>query len=189
MPVQSDVLRFWLEEVGPEGWYVADPEIDGAITARFGTLWEELRGGAHEIWGESAEGALAYLIAADQFPRNMFRGRPEAFATDDLARQMARRAVVAGQDLTVKEPERVFFYMPFEHSESLADQDWSVALLEARIGPLSNYALHARAHREVIRRFGRFPFRNVALSRGSTPEEEVFLTQGGYGAIVRELGG
>ncbi|MEZ5886229.1 MAG: DUF924 family protein [Paracoccaceae bacterium] len=125
MPGPIDVLRFWLEGGGTEGWYVADPEIDGAITARFGTLWEELREQTHEIWGEAFQSAAGLSDRSRPVSRNMFGGRPEAFATDDLARQMARRAVMVDRDLTVKEPERVFFYMP------LNIQIWPI-----RTGPL-----------------------------------------------------
>ncbi len=189
----DDVLRFWLTEVGPGGWYVAVPAVDQTITRRFQTLWDEARAGALGPWHETPDGMLAYLILTDQFPRNMFRGKAEAFATDALARDAARRSVALGLDLQVTGPERVFFYMPFEHSEALADQDWAVALMRARLPDVcgadaDDFLLHARAHRELIRRFGRFPFRNQALGRVATADEQTFLTTGGYGQLVRELG-
>jgi uncharacterized protein (DUF924 family) len=186
---RDEVLEFWLTTVGPKGWYLADDQVDAEIRRRFLPLWEEARDGGLTDWWATPPGTLAFLIVTDQFARNLFRGDGRAFATDAAARAAARRAIALGQDLKVKEPERVFFYMPFEHSEAVADQDWSVELTAARIDPGTDYLLHARAHREIIHRFGRFPFRNAALGRVSTPGEEAFLKGGGYGAVMRELGG
>jgi uncharacterized protein (DUF924 family) len=129
---------------------------------------------------------LAYLIVTDQFPRNMFRGDARSFATDDRARAAARRAVLSGLDMQIAEAERSFVYLPFEHAESMGDQDWSVDLYENRLFS-SNLLLHAKSHREVIRRFGRFPYRNAALGRKSSPAEQAFLEAGGYGSILREF--
>lgn len=190
MPDMQDVIDFWLGDVGEDGWYAAVPEVDAKIIARFSALWESARGGGLDGWCATPHGTFAFLILADQFPRNMFRGDARSFATDVAARQAARRAIARGDDLLLGEPERVFFYMPFEHSEHLADQDWAVELMEHRLPRTgAGFAVHARAHREIIRRFGRFPFRNAALGRPSTAAEEDFLKSGGYGAVVRELGG
>jgi uncharacterized protein (DUF924 family) len=186
----GDVLDFWLTEIGEDGWFAVAAQVDEAIRARFLAAWEMARAGGLSGWAETAEGALAFLILTDQFPRNMFRGDPRAFASDAIARDVARVAIARGDDLAVPLPQRVFFYLPFEHSEEIADQHWSVALMDARTADSRDgYPLHARAHRAIIERFGRFPFRNAALSRATTPEEQAFLDEGGYGAIVRSLGG
>lgn len=186
----NEVLDFWLIEVGEKGWYVAAPDVDSKITDRFLSTWQEAWEGRLDAWLETAEGALAFLTVTDQFPRNMFRGDGRAFATDALARQAARLSIARNFDLAVPEPQRAFFYMPFEHSEDPADQDWAVALTESRlIATRAGFAHHARLHREVIRRYGRFPFRNAALGRTSTQEEVAFLAAGGYGAILREFAG
>ncbi len=185
-----EVLDFWLKDVGYDGWYKAVDSIDAEIRRRFLSLWEDLRAGRISEWCDSAQGALAFLIVADQFSRNMFRGDGRSFATDDQARDVARRAIARNMDMDIPEPQRVFFYMPFEHSEDLGDQDWSVTLMDARLPETgTDFRVHTRAHREIIRRFGRFPFRNTALGRVSSPEEERFMSQGGYGSVVRELGG
>ncbi|MCX8509781.1 MAG: DUF924 domain-containing protein [Rhodobacteraceae bacterium] len=190
MTEMGTLLDFWLAKVGEAGWYVAAPEVDAEITRRFQPLWQRAWEGGLADWPVTAEGALAFLILTDQFPRNMFRGDPRAFATDAISRTAARSAIARNLDLTVPEPQRVFFYMPFEHSEDLADQDWSVALMEVRLPETgADFAHHARLHHEVIRRYGRFPYRNDALGRASTPAEQAFLAAGGYGAIVREFAG
>lgn len=180
-----EVLEYW-NALGPEGWYAGSEAIDTAIRERFATDWDHARRGGHSNWLSSASGFLAYLILTDQFPRNMFRGEARAFATDARALEAAIRAVQHGFDQQVDGPLRQFFYLPMMHSEYGVDQDRCVALFTARM-PGDNL-LHARAHREVIRRFRRFPFRNAALGRANTPEEVAFLEQGGYGAIVRALG-
>lgn len=185
----SEVLDYWLQTVGPEGWFAVVPEVDSHISSRFQGAWQEVAAGELTHWCDDARGCLAYLIVADQFSRNMFRGDARSFATDAAARDAARTAIARGFDLAVAEPERAFFYLPFEHAENLADQDWSVALMTARLPSDPGHALHARAHREIIRRFGRFPYRNEALCRPSTPEERAFLARGGYGALVRDMGG
>lgn len=182
-----EVLDFWLGEVGPDGWYAGGEELDDTIAVRFGDLWQALRDGGLEHWVDGVVGTLAYLVVADQFPRNVHRGKAQAFATDPQARAAARRALEDGWDMLAPEPERQFFYMPFEHSEDMADQDLCVALMEKRLPSEPGNLLHARAHREIIARFGRFPFRNAALGRASTPEEEAFLAEGGYMAVVRHL--
>jgi uncharacterized protein (DUF924 family) len=180
------VIDFWLNTVGPKGWYEVNPEVDAEITARFGELWQAAHDGGLDHWVDGVIGSLAYLILTDQFPRNMFRGDPRAFATDAKARDAARRALTENWDQDAPAPERQFFYLPFEHSEEPEDQALAVECFTTRIeGPET--ALHARAHQQIIQRFGRFPFRNAALGRASTPEEEEFMQNGGYGAIVRAL--
>lgn len=184
----EEVLRFWLDELTPGQWYVADEAVDDVIRVRFGTAWEAARAGGLTDWRKGPRGSLAYLILTDQFPRNMFRGDAKAFATDALARAATSDAIVKGWDLQIPEPARQFFYLPLEHSEDIGDQDRAVTLVQSAMPETgASTLLHARAHREIIRRFGRFPFRNQALGRESTPQERAFMAEGGYGAIVKML--
>lgn len=184
-----EVLDFWLGEIGPEGWYAGTPEIDDACAVRFGDLVAAARDGGLEHWVDGPGPTLAYLILTDQFPRNIHRGTALAFASDGRARDAARKALAAGWGLAAPEPERQFFYMPFEHSEDMGDQDLAVRLMEERMAGDPEMALHARAHREMIARFGRFPLRNAALGRENTPEEDEFIAKGGYRALVQAMTG
>ena len=184
----EDVLAYWLDEVGPEGWYKGGDALDAEIKDKFLTTWKAAESGALSLWLTYPSGALAYCIVTDQFSRNMFRGTAKAFSTDQAAVAVAKSAIAKGWDLRIDEPARVFFYMPLCHSECLADQERCVRLMHTRmLKDGAGYLLHAKAHREVIRRFGRFPFRNEALHRATQPGEVEFLTAGGYGATVREL--
>jgi len=183
----GEVLTFW-EEAGPEMWYKQDDSFDRTIRDRFGALWDAAAAGGCADWAVGARGALALLILLDQFPRNMFRASPRAFATDERALRVAHQALSQGWDMRAQPPIRQFFYLPFMHSERLTDQDRGVRLFKARM-PGGDNLLHARAHREVIRRFGRFPYRNAALGRETTRPEQDFLDAGGYGAIVNALSG
>lgn len=177
----KEVLEFWLEEIGPAGWYAADNAVDAQIRERFSTLVEQAVAGELDGWAESPSGALGLLILLDQFTRNLHRGEADAFAGDPRARDIARTAIGKNDDLQTAEPGRQFFYLPFEHSESLADQDWSVTLFKTRMETLTDELMwHAEQHREMIVRFGRFPFRNAALGRESTAEEATFMENGGY---------
>jgi uncharacterized protein (DUF924 family) len=182
-----EVLEFWLHEIGPKGWYAGGEEIDTLCRERFEELWQAAHDGGLEHWVDGTVGTLAYLILTDQIPRNIHRGTALAFATDARARAAARKAHDAGWDMAAPEPERQFFYLPFEHSEDPQDQDRSVQLLSERIPSDPDMALHARAHREVIARFGRFPTRNAALGRASSTEEQAYLDEGGYMAVVNRL--
>jgi len=182
-----EVLDFWLGEIGPEGWYKGGAAIDAACRDRFGDLWQAAHAGGLEHWVEGAAGTLAYLVVTDQFARNIHRGQALAFATDAQALAAARKAVAAGWDLDVPEPERQFFYMPFEHSEDPKDQELSVTYMTERMPSHPDLLLHARAHQAVIVRFGRFPTRNAALGRVSSPDEQAYLDQGGYMAVVTQL--
>ena len=177
----DDINRFWLEDVGPKGWYEQSDGLDEQVRARFQSAWQDARQLTRE-WAGTPEGTLASLILTDQFPRNMFRGDSRSFATDPLAVSIAGVAIEAGHDLQTPEPARQFYYMPFEHAEDLALQDRAVALFAERM-PGENL-LHAQMHRDTIARFGRFPWRNAALGRESTPEEQELLDAGGYGALV-----
>lgn len=182
-----EVLDFWLGEVGPEGWYAGDEALDALCAFRFGDVWQAAADGGLDHWVDGCAGTLAYLIICDQLARNIHRGSAQAFATDARALAAAKQAVAMGWDMDAPEPERQFFYMPFEHSEAMADQDQAVALLTERLAAHPDMALHARAHREIITRYGRFPFRNGALGRTSTPAEAAFMAEGGYGTIVNAL--
>jgi uncharacterized protein (DUF924 family) len=181
----GEVVEFW-RRIGAKGWFEVNAEVDEEIRTRFMGHWGEAWEGGLREWQVIPEGMLAYLIVTDQFPRNMFRGDARSFATDDRARAAARRAVLSGLDMQIAEAERSFVYLPFEHAESMGDQDWSVDLYENRLFS-STLLLHAKSHREVIRRFGRFPYRNAALGRKSSPAEQAFLEAGGYGSILREF--
>ncbi|MBI1171228.1 DUF924 family protein [bacterium] len=182
-----EVLDFWLGEVGPKGWYAGGEDLDSRCSAAFQDLWQAARDGGLDHWVEGTVATLAYLILTDQLPRNVYRGTADSFATDPLARAAARRALEEGWDLAAPEPERQFFYMPFEHSEDPQDQALAVRLMQERMASDPEMALHARAHQEMIARFGRFPSRNSALGRASTPAEVEFLAQGGYAALVKAL--
>ena len=182
-----EVLDFWLHEVGPKGWYQGGDEIDSLCRDRFADLWQAAHEGGLEHWVDGTVGTLAYLILTDQIPRNINRDTALAFATDPLARAAARKALEEGWDLNAPEPERQFFYMPFEHSEDAEDQALAVRLITDRLPSSPDSALHARAHQAVILRYGRFPTRNAALGRVSSPEEQAYLDQGGYAALIKAL--
>lgn len=188
MVTADEVLSFWLEEVSPQDWYATDDALDQRIRDKFLTTWEEATEGALGLWLTSPEGALAYIILTDQFPRNMFRGSAKAFATDESALAAAKVCIDRKWDLKIKEPERQFFYLPLMHSENLCDQERCVRLVHERMPETgASNLLHAKAHREVIRLFGRFPYRNDALSRMSTAPERDYVAEGGYGETVRQL--
>jgi uncharacterized protein (DUF924 family) len=173
----AQVLAFW-REAGEDKWFNNDTAFDEAVRRRFLETYEAAAAGQLAEWEASREGALALVIALDQFPRNMFRGRARAFAADPLARQVADRAIVRGFDLATPVEERGFFYLPFEHSEQLADQERCCALV--RVTDDADLLKWAELHADIIRRFGRFPHRNAVLGRATTAEEQDFLDQGGF---------
>jgi len=183
----QDILSFWIDTVGEKGWYESSPDLDAQIQSKFEATWVDAMNGSHGLWLTHPTGALAYIILTDQFSRNMFRDTPQAFASDINARAVAKAAISRDWDLKVDGPARQFFYMPLEHSENQCDQDRAVRLIATRMPEASTQLLHARAHREVIRKFGRFPFRNAALGRSTTPAEAKWLDAGAYGATVRLL--
>jgi uncharacterized protein (DUF924 family) len=173
----ADVLAFW-RAAGPAKWFTKDQTFDAEIAARFGAVWRAAAAGRLAAWEETPETALALVIVLDQFPRNMFRGEAEAFATDALARAVADRAIARGFDQAFAAAERTFFYLPFEHSESPADQERAIALFRATGD--AELVKWAELHADIIRRFGRFPHRNAVLGRTTTPEEQAFLDAGGF---------
>jgi uncharacterized protein (DUF924 family) len=173
----GEVIGFWFNELGRARWFAKDDAVDAAIRDRFLLLYEVLATWPPEDALVGAERALATVIVLDQFPRNMLRDDPQAFATDALAREVARGAVARGLDKGLAPEQRVFLYLPFEHSEDAADQARAVAL----IAPLGDeeFTRFAHAHKAVIDRFGRFPHRNAVLGRASTPAEQAFLAEPG----------
>lgn len=191
MTAPADILGFWfggdLAAWQVERWFRPDPGFDATCRDRFGGLLVPAREGAFDAWAATPEGALALLLLLDQFPRNLHRGTAAAFASDPHARGIARQAVLRDRhDLRLPCTARCFLYLPFEHSEEAADQDLSVALFEGlRDDPVhaapDGSIAYAWAHRAVIRRFGRFPHRNAALGRDSTPAELAYLAQPGAG--------
>lgn len=188
MAEPDEILSFWLDEVGPEGWYGGGDELDETVRQRFMEDYERARAGALSLWLTYPSGVLAYIILTDQFPRNMFRGSAQAFATDGAAKAAAKAAISKGWDLKIDEPARQFFYLPMMHAECQSDQDRAVRLIATRMPEHGDGNLpHAKAHREIIRRFGRFPYRNDALSRETNPAEREWMEQGGYGAVLRAI--
>jgi uncharacterized protein (DUF924 family) len=157
------------------------------LAQRFGNMLEAARSGAYASWMETPRDALALILLTDQMPRSIYRGTPLAFASDTVALAVARQGIEAGQDRQLRPLERVFFYLPFEHAESMAEQDRSVALFSAlfqqappdRMELYRGYLTFALRHRHVIACSGRFPHRNAVLGRESTEEERVFLSEPG----------
>jgi uncharacterized protein (DUF924 family) len=174
----AEVLAFW-RAAGPDKWFTKDDAFDAEIRTRFLATYEAAARGELGGWEATPEGALSLAIVLDQFPRNMFRGSARIYAADPVARAVADRAIARGFDQHVPASERTFFYLPFEHSEELADQERCVALHRA-CGDADGLKW-AEHHADIIRRFGRFPHRNTLLGRATTPEEQAFLDGGGFG--------
>lgn len=170
------LLDFWFNEVGEDGWWSHDAALDRTCAARFTDLWEKKQAEPVISFLGRADDALAAVLLFDQLPRNMFRNSARAFQTDALARDVARGAIAHGYDIQIGGAGRLFFYMPFMHSESLEDQDLSLSLFE---GAGDQESLEfARKHHATIKRFGRFPHRNTMLGRVSRPEEADAVTEG-----------
>lgn len=177
-----DVLSFWMAPAIRPLWFKKDAAFDAEVKQRFEALHDQAAAGRLSQWQNTPEGALALLLCLDQFPRNMYRGTPRAFETDAKARLVADWAVDRGFDLHFKdEQERLFFYLPFEHSEDLDDQHRAVELCRQRCPKDPEILRYAILHRDVIEKFGRFPHRNAILGRRNTPEEEEYLKQPGAG--------
>ena len=173
----AGILAFW-RDAGPDRWYTRDDDFDAGVRERYLGLWQLAVAGELASWETSDDGALALVIVLDQFPRNMFRGSPETYASDALARDVARRAIDRGVDTRIDPALREFLYLPFMHSEDLADQIRCIALLQN--AGLADNAKWADHHADIVRRFGRFPHRNGILGRATTPEEQTFLDEGGF---------
>lgn len=187
MTLSAEIVDFWINQVGPKGWYMGGEELDAQIREKFEAHWHDAMEGAFGPWLIDAQGTLAYLILTDQFPRNMFREDARAFASDTLARAAAKQAITQNWDQEVDPKSRQFFFLPLMHSENLVDQDRSVELFRSRMDGEDGNVLHAEAHRAVIRAFGRFPYRNAALGRDTTTDEQRFLEAGAYGGLVKRM--
>lgn len=176
-PSPADILAFW-RDAGMSRWYIKNDAFDAEVRRRFLGLWETARAGELAEWEGTDDGALALVIVLDQFPRNMFRGDRRTFSTDEQALAVAERAIARGADTRI-DPDLVeFLYVPFMHSERLADQDRCVELFRTRGRPEN--LKFAEIHADIIRRFGRFPHRNLLLGRTTSAEEQAFLDAGGF---------
>ncbi|TGT75828.1 DUF924 family protein [bacterium M00.F.Ca.ET.159.01.1.1] len=175
-PRALSVTKFW-RDAGEDAWFEKSDAFDTDFRNRFLELHYAAARRECDDWNAHAEGSLALMILLDQFPRNCFRGTGHMYATDPLARHFADKAIAAGHDLDLEEALRVFLYLPFEHSEALADQERSVQLTTAKA---PEYLKYAEVHLEIIRRFGRFPHRNRMLGRATTADEQAFLDGGGF---------
>lgn len=173
----SDILDFWFTELTPAQWYRSGPAIDLDIVRRFQPLYGELSRNVPGDWTMTARGTLAAIIVLDQFPRNMFRATPQAFATDDKALALSAQAIARKFDEGLAQREKQFLYMPYQHAEDRQVQARSLELFAA----LGDPAIlgFAKSHHDIIARFGRFPHRNAILGRVSTPEELEFLKEPG----------
>lgn len=197
-PQIEDVLKFWFgsaDSDAPEGstsdglyqrrrkfWFGQNPEFDRAIRDRFESLYQQAAAGHLDGWQQSPSGSLALILVLDQFPRNMFRHTPQAFATDFKAQQVAKGMIDRGDDRLLLPVQRIFVYLPLEHSENRDDQHLSVQQVEALVATqpaLADCLDYAQRHQVVIERFGRFPHRNRILGRETTAEEAEFLQQPG----------
>jgi uncharacterized protein (DUF924 family) len=173
----AGILAFW-RDAGPERWYTPDDTFDADVRRRYLELWQRAAAGELSSWETSDDGALALVIVLDQFPRNMFRGDIRTYASDARAREVANRAIARGVDTRIDPALRQFLYLPFMHSEHLADQLRCIEL--SRAAGHTESLKWAEHHADIIRRFGRFPHRNRLLGRITTPEEQAFLDQGGF---------
>jgi uncharacterized protein (DUF924 family) len=173
----AGILAFW-RDAGPDRWYTRDDAFDAEVRRRFFGLWQRAAAGELSSWETSDDGALALVIVLDQFPRNMFRGDIRTYASDARAREVANRAIARGVDTRIDPALREFLYLPFMHSEHLADQLRCIEL--QRAAGHTESLKWAEHHADIIRRFGRFPHRNRLLGRTTTPEEQAFLDEGGF---------
>lgn len=172
----AEILHFWFDELGSDNWFGSSADVDEQITERFLDLWEEQKAKVAPDFLGSPQTALAAIILFDQFPRNMFRDTAEAFATDHLALQIAEQAIDRELDHQLTKDQRMFVYMPFMHSEDLDDQTRSLGLFTA-LG-IENNIKFAKAHRDIIVQYGRFPHRNAVLGRETRPDEQAAIDEG-----------
>lgn len=171
------VVSFW-RDAGSKKWFQKSDAFDAQIESNFLELIVSARAGCHDDWIDQPESCLALILVLDQFPRNVFRGTADMFASDAKAVETARAAIAHGHDKAIDPTMRAFVYMPFMHSEAPEEQATSVELFTA-LGAAANLK-HALEHAEIVARFGRFPHRNAILGRVSTAEEITFLTNGGF---------
>ena len=193
-PGVREIQDFWFGELHDgfpvtdrqKLWFGSDAAMDRRITRQFAPLLEAVARGQHDNWKATPTGRLALILLVDQFSRNVYRKTARAFANDPLARLLCREGLDSRADRELSSIERVFFYMPLEHSEDIADHDRCVALFDELLADtpqhaqrLEGFANYARGHREIVHRFGRYPHRNTILGRASTPKEEAYLQEGG----------
>lgn len=179
----DEVVNFWLSQ-DEKTWFTADPGFDAEVLSRFAELVEQAKSGALDDWADDPQGALALVILLDQMTRNIYRDSPDMFAADDKALSLAKRAIARGFDMDLPKEKRRWLYMPFMHSEDMADQERSVELF-AR-SEISDSLPFAEEHADIIRRFGRFPHRNAILGRQTTPAEAAFLAGGGFSGVTAQ---
>ena len=179
----GEVVSFWLSQ-NDKVWFSANPAFDAEVLSRFAELVERAKSGSLDHWADDPEGALALIILLDQMTRNIYRDSPEMFAADGKALKVARRAIGRGFDMDLPKDKRRWLYMPFMHSEDLADQERSVELFER--SEISESLPFAVEHADIIRRFGRFPHRNAILGRETTPEEAAFRADGGFSGVTAQ---
>jgi len=181
MSTPRDILQFWFSDRARLLWFEKDKAFDEEIRARFGALVHDAQMGGLDDWRASPEGALGLLLLIDQFARNIYRGQAKAYLGDARARDVAAEAITRGFDQRYPFPDRVFFYLPFEHCETLANQERYFALMQGCLREfgevVADYLEASRRHHEIIKRFGRFPHRNAALGRETTEEEAEFLKE------------
>lgn len=174
----SDVLDFWFSDLARRRWFDPSNDFDVDVRRHLLVHYGAASENSLDHWSGVVKDALALVILLDQVPRNIFRFSPQAYATDEKARSVAKKTIDSGLDEGFDDDERMFLYLPFEHSEDLADQKFALSLFEERVSNPA-YAEWARKHLAIIERFGRFPHRNRVLFRQSTPEEEAFLAADG----------
>ena len=174
---KSDILHFWFEETKPAQWFQKNPDFDNEIIARFEPDYLLAVEGIYDAWLDNDKACLAYIILLDQFPRNMYRDTPRMFATDHMALKAAKHAVAKHYDKVMSLHEKVFLYLPYEHSEDMADQETSLKLFAPTKDDDPTFYNYARRHYDVIKKFGRFPHRNAILERQNTKLEEEYLAK------------
>lgn len=169
----QSLLDFWFSEETKAKWFNSTPEFDQALTDQYLSVWQAAKNGQLKHWQSSAAGSLALIIILDQLPLNMFRGQPQSFATEAMSRDVAAHAIQQGHDQQLTDLQKAFIYLPYMHSEDMADQERSVELFEN--AGLTDNLKWAKHHRDIVKRFGRFPHRNAVLSRESSQEEIDYL--------------
>ncbi|WP_017525353.1 DUF924 family protein [Pusillimonas noertemannii] len=175
-PQAQEIIEFW-RQAGPAKWFAKDTEFDKEFLERFGELHFAAARRELEAWCQQPESALALVILLDQLPRNAFRGTGHMFATDPLAKLYAQRLLDAGFIMKLDPPLRVFAFLPFTHSENLADQELSLRMYREHAADSLSWGIE---HLDIVKRFGRFPHRNASLARETTPEEQAYLDGGGF---------
>ena len=172
----EEILDFWLNEIGPERWFSTDTSFDMRMRERFAAAHDFASAEKLPAWKETPEGMLALLLLLEQFPRRMYRGTPRAYATDDLAIELARDGIVKHFDDRIDKSYKLIFYLPFMNSESVGDQRLALFYIRERTKE-NNWLTIAERNLQIVDRFGRFPDRNQALGRETTPAEQQFLQQ------------